>query len=235
MKCKYNICNGSGFILKKDENNEIRAEPCKCRAELDEAHKLSVQFETANIPKVYWKYTFEDYCAIPFSADIKKRNSEGITVFKQLLENPKQFTDTYTTLWIHGPDANSGHTTLAVLFCKELIKLGNKVHYTTMQSLLDSFTEFENKSEYFSDLDSCDVVLLDDAFDVTRSVAKGEYTRIQLFNWVQKWCSNNKKLVCTSNISPRQVSMPYLQSALILQRSICNVILYGDISLYQNM
>lgn len=243
MKCS--ICNGSSFIIKRvhpDTGEELvdvddpigvdTAFPCVCRLERDERDSLKNKLIGASIPLSYWDFTYDGYLKmsmIKVDQSVYQKNIKNLDLYKDYLVNPRVFLDSYKVLWIYGNDSNSGHTVLAVLFVKELLKLRYKVKFIKMNDLLNIFTDFEKKQSKLDELNSVDIYLLDDAFDITKCIASGEYTKIHMFNWLDSVLSNGKHLICTSNVSIQGINTIFSHCKNILLRSAIQLELLGSL------
>ena len=241
MRCK--ICNGESFIIKhihpdtgeelvdKDDPTGVdTAFPCTCRLEKDERDILKSKLIGASVPISYWDFTYDGYLKksmLALDHNIYQKNIKNLDLYKDYLANPKLFLDSYRVLWIHGDDDNSGHTVLAVLLIKELLKLKYKVRFIKMNDLLNIFTDFERKQNKLEELNSVDIYLLDDAFDVTKCIASGEYTKIHMFNWLDSVLSSGKHLVCTSNVPIQDINTTFGHCKNILLRSSTQLKLSG--------
>jgi len=213
-------CKGSGFIIKEDPvTKEHKGYPCDCRIARDEQDRLYVKLISADIPNEYWEYTFENYLSLPIGTSLtQKANKDKLDLFKSLLDDPNKFMNEYKVLWIWGPHANACHTSLAVMLATELLKNNFKVKFITMQRLADAFVDFNDKKEYFKNLETADVLVIDDAFDSTRCSISGEYTKIHLFNWIRDALTANKKIICTSKVKVDQIDVAFSQSKNLLQK-----------------
>jgi DNA replication protein DnaC len=241
MKCP--ICNGESFIIKyinpdtgeelgrDDPNGTDTAVPCKCRIERDEATILKNNLTASAIPVIYWNYTFEGYMAETkkFNHHINTKNTIPLQQYKRFLDNPKDFINNYKVLWIYGPHDNAGHTTLAVLIAKELIKLRYNVRFIKMSDLLDIFTDFNNKQDKLALLNRSNIYLLDDAFDLSKCVTPGEYVKMHMYNWVDSALANGKHFICTSSIKLQEMSLAFGHCKTVLNRSYIQIELLGSI------
>jgi DNA replication protein DnaC len=224
-------CKGSGFIIKEDpETGERKGFPCHCRLVRDEQNRLHVKLISADIPNEYWDYTFENYLSLPVGNSLtQKANKDKLDLFKTLLDDPGKFMQEYKVLWIWGPHQNACHTSLAVMLATELLKKNFKVKFITMQRLADAFINFDDKKEYFKNLENADVLVIDDAFDSTRCSISGEYTRIHLFNWLRDILTANKRLICTSKVKVDQIDVAFAQSKGLLQKYAKELELQGSL------
>jgi len=227
MKCPYNKCNGSGFLIKENSLGTLEAVPCECRKEKDMQAKIDVLLTFSRIPKKYLDCTFESYREK--AKRVGDQNKQPVEWLEEMAANPHTMFEKYQIIWIYGTEANAGHTTFAVLLGLSLIRTGVKVRFITMHNLLTIFTDFENKSDILDDLNSAEVYILDDAFDVTRSYAHGEYTKINLFHWLNASLNDGKKFICTSNTKIREINSIYDQCRDLVVRAAIAVKIQGSI------
>lgn len=227
MKCPK--CHGSSFILKKNEYGEDVWYPCECRIKKDQEALLEAKLTDANIRKNQRMYTFDDYASINFSNEIKKFNQPQIERYTSILDNPQTFIENFSTLWLWGSDPNAGHTTLAIILGIELIKKDHKVRFIKMQDLLDAFTEFDKKSDYFQDLERFTIYIIDNAFVKDRSIATGEYTRVHLFNFIETALEKDKHFIMTSDRHVDEIDTNFDQVRMLLKRRVLELELRGSI------
>ena len=230
MKCVK--CNGTGFISKRNEFEEDIAHPCECRKEKDATILLETRLIDASIPRRYWGYTLDNYLALPFSPDVKLANKQSIEKLSHYINNPKSIDTEWQVIWLWGKEDNACHSTLAVILATELLKLNYKVKFINIQDLLNSFTDFKDKSVYFKELEDYNVYILDDIFDVTRSHVTGDYTKINFYNWINAAFNNDKKFICTSNIPLMQADPIYSQIKTILTRNYTQFEIQGSLTTY---
>lgn len=227
------VCGGSGFLIKPDETTgEMKGYPCECRKERDEKNLLQSRLISADIPVVHWKYTLDNYLSLPLgSSEIKEANKGSVDTLRSYLGDPSLFLDNYSVLWIWGRKANAGHTTLAVILATELLKRNKKVKFLGIQNFLNTFTDFEGRKEYYASLEKYEVFILDNIFSPGRCIAKGEYTTIHLFNWLNDTLSAGKHLICTSKIPLVEVDKTFEQSKNLLLKNSKSLHFQGEVML----
>jgi len=222
-------CKGSGFEIRYDpETKEDTAYPCECRLEREKRDSIRTKLVKACIPPKYWEYDIENYSTC-FTSAMQKANEVSIDKLKGMISNPAEFIENYDVLWIWGEHPNAGHTSLAIILATELLKHKYKVRYLRMQELISAFTDFDKRKEFFSYLDGFDSYLIDDAFDSTRCIASGDYSRIHLFNWLSTALSNKKHFICTSKVDIPQIDKLYEQSKNVLLKSYLSLNFQGTI------
>lgn len=217
------ICNGAGFIIKLNETTgEEEGVPCECRLEREEKDVLRMRLIASDIEPRFWEYTFDNYLSLIGSKiKLKHDNSKSIEIFQSLLQDPDKFMKSkdYNVLWIWGTEDYAGHTSLAVIFATELLKRNHTVRFLKSQSLLGAFTNFDTKVEFFNDLNTAQVFVLDNAFDPNRCTIKGEYTIIHLYNWLNDMICADKKIICTSKIPISQIDKQFQQSKNLIMNT----------------
>ena len=211
-------CNGSGFIIKYNETTkEDEAVPCVCRLEREERDLIRTKLISAGVETKYWEYTFDNYLSL-IDKKAKSDNQVSIDTFRVLIEDPIKFMKSldYGVLWIWGRSPTAGHTSLATMLATEILKKNYSARFLTMQNLLAAFTTFDTKVEFFKDLSLASFYILDNAFDSNRCSAKGEYTIIHLYNWLNDVLSSGKKIICASKIPIREIDIQFQQSKSLL-------------------
>lgn len=247
MKCPLGLCNGTGFKPVVDEVGYQSFIPCDCRKERDKKVLLRQKLIEADIPPRLWGYTLDNYLTLPFKPEDKTFNQPSIDILRKYIDDPQLFlkAGSYTTqyddevnsnretkqiLWIWGRESNSCHTTLAVILGTALINKGFKVRFIDMQSLLDLFTNFEAKEVETKKLYSNDVLIIDDAFDLTRCVPVTNFKQGSLFSFINGYLNQNKHIICTSNSLIKDIDNGFLQIKTLLLRSNTQLELRGDIT-----
>jgi hypothetical protein len=229
MKCS--ICQDFGFTKSVEDGEEIWS-MCECKKKKETEEVESRKLVEAYIPKEYWEYTMEDYLKIPLMKQVREFNAPSIEIIKSCVNSPGYFIDNYKILWIWGPDINSCHTTLSVIIGKSLISQGKKIRFIKMQSLIDMFMkDFENK-ESTANLMKYDVIILDDALDVSRCFIseKTNYTKILIFNFLTSFINEGKKFICTSNTDISGIDNRFNEIRTILLRYAFPIEIRGDIT-----
>lgn len=228
-ECK--ICHGRTFI--RDGEDDVW-KPCECRLEQDKEDFLDLKLKNTFIPKHYTKYSIDSY-KDSIRPDYLVKNNEAINIIQSILDNPTLFLENYRVIWIWGKDPNAGHTTFAIMVGVALIDAGLKVRFMEMQSIVNNFTNFENKERFFGELANYDAYIIDDAFDNTRTAVSDGYGRVQMFQFINNAFNNNKYFIMTSNTPLNSISNEndnkYEQCRIILQRSLLELELSGTLSL----
>lgn len=211
-QCPQGICNGDGFIYKENpDTKQLVAHACACRDEREQRMTQDRLLKAADIPLKYRNATLEK-----FKEDIECLNQSKNRLIFPIIDNIIVNTDIFmegekAALWIWG-SPTCGKTSLAVSIGKILISKKFKVRFIDMQHLLDMFINFDpegSKNTYFNELKQYDAYILNDAFNTTKAHTKGEYTRIQLYNWMNDILANRKRLICTSNVLISSIDREY--------------------------
>ncbi len=225
MQCPYNLCFGTGFIPIISETGEQEFKPCVCRTERIQRESIKKKRIEARVPVKYWDYSFDNYkklfkmVASKLTPTVLKQTKEYIDKLESYIEDPKKFLDGPQVLWIWGTDENACHTTLATILGESLLKQGSKVLFVEFYKLMEAFTNFNTRSEYFKELQGYSIYIIDDAFDVTRANCTN-YKQAQLFGLLNDWLNENCKLICTSNVSVSNIDPLFSQLKIILNRSV---------------
>lgn len=226
-KCQN--CKDLGFVTKKNKWREEVAHVCNCRKQKDIEMILETKLIEANINKRFSRFTFEDYCNLPFSDNIKKFNNPQVNKLQEFVTEPGKILEAEQVLWLWGRDPNAGHTTLAVILAVALIKSGYRVKFFKMQDLVDAFFEFDKKAAYFADLKKFDVYILDDAFVADRSAIRGQYTKAHLFNFIDNSLTEDKHFIMTSDKLVESVGSDFNEIKMVLKRSLLELEFRGSI------
>lgn len=233
MKCPYGICGGTGFTPVISATGEQEFTPCKCRLERIQKESLRKKRIEARIPVRYWDYSFDNYKALAKMLEPKllpaviASNAEYLKVLENYIDNPQKLLEGPQVLWIWGTDDNACHTTLATVLADSLLKVNAKVLFLEFYKLMEMFTNFSSRSEYFQQLQGYQVYILDDAFDTTRCNPTN-YKQSQLFGFVNDLLNDNKHIICTSNISAKSIDNIFSQLRIIINRSVEEVRLQGS-------
>ena len=226
-------CKNTTFI-SEEKDGETIAVPCECRKEKEEKINLDTKLIGARIPRIFWGYTLEEYITMSkefLPLDVQSYNSSSLVALKRYIDRPELIIEKgIQSIWIWGLEDNSCHTTLAIILGTAFIKAGASVRFITMQDLLNAFTDFGEKNLFFQEFDNHKVYIIDDAFDVTRCIARGDYTKINIYNWLSNAVNNGKIFICTSNVSLENVHKDYLQSKIILSRNAHLLEIKGNFS-----
>ena len=230
MKCQ--ACGGRGFIFKEDpESKEMMAHPCECRLEHDAVNEMNLKLIKARIPKMYWNCTFEKCRGLPLgNSEVMAFNKNTFDAMENFVNDPLKFLKSKgKILWLWNKQPGSCLTTLSVVFVAALLKLNFAVRFISMEKLMEGFTDFDNKTEFFKELDEASIYLLDDAFDSTRCNTGGEYTRIQLFHWFKDKLSRGNFFICVSNNSTIEIDAAFKQCHHLIRRESISLELKGTL------
>jgi len=234
MICKYNICTGSGFNFEENSiTHEMEAVPCRCRLDRDEQlddERYKRKLLEAGISPVFWNLTLNSYRALVIgSPGAMQVKNTIIKTIEEFIDEPDKFINNYNTLWLWSALGNSGCTSLAIIFAMELIKKNYRVKFITMQNLLNAFVEFDNKKIYFKDLEFAQIYILDNAFVSGRCHVKGEYTGVQLYNWLNEGLIKDKRFICTSRVELVKADKIYEHSAGVLRKRALSLEIQGTL------
>lgn len=233
MNCIYGLCNGTGFIPVISESGEQEFKPCNCRLEKAKNDSIKKKRIEARIPVRYWNYTFDNYKKLAkmlepkLTPTIVSANTEYLSILENYIISPEKLLEGPQVHWIWGTDDNACHTTLATILSDSLLKANVKVLFLEFYKLMEMFTNFSSKSEYFQQLQGYQVYILDDAFDTTRANATN-YKQSQLFGFINDLLNENRHLICTSNISPKNIDNIFSQLKIIINRSVEEIRIQGS-------
>jgi hypothetical protein len=239
MRCSKGICTGIGFIFKENSvTKEVEAVPCECRLERDsqiDEERSRRKLLDAGISPVFWNRTLDSYKQLNLgSSMIRQANLGCISMLEEFMQEPEKLLSNYNTLWIWSSMGNAGCTSLAVILAMEFIKKNYKVRFLTMQSLLNAFIEFDDKKIYFKELDQAQIYFLDSVFVEGRCSVRGEYTGVQLYNWLNDTLLKDKRFVCTSRVPLSKVDKLYEHSAGIFKKQVISLEIQGTLPIGDN-
>jgi len=173
--------------------------------------KYKYYLKESSIPSDYWDLTFEHAG--------KGTNGRVVEICKNYISRLKKKTK--KNLYLYGLNS-TGKTTAMCAIGKEAIREGLKVKFLQASSLLnllqktsgygiDETYEFEKRK-----LDSYDLLLIDELFDSTKSTLwKGESKNLIVSEWdgfLRHHLSNDRRIVCTSNILSERIANDYSTS-----------------------
>ena len=230
MRCPK--CKDDGFKFEENsETKEMEAIPCDCRKAYDTKkieYALHKKYEAAGISSSFWKYTFDSFKFCPIgNLATQKINANQINILKAHAQDPESFFSKYSTLWLYSSLGNAGCTTLAICFGMELIRQKYIVRFVTMQKLLNAFVEFDDKKNFFQDINKADVFILDNVFVGERCSIRGEYTAVQLYDWLNNALLDGKKFICTSRVPLDRVDKTYENSVGIFKKHPFTIEIHG--------
>jgi len=173
--------------------------------------KYDWYLKESNIPSDYWDLTY-DHCGIG-------KNNRVISICRNYVNRIKKGTK--KNLYLYGLNS-TGKTTAMCCIGKDAIKEGLKVKFILSDDLVDLLQKTSGYS-YHEDLEynkktlmSCDLILIDEVFDSSKSIMwKGESKNLivsQVDAFLRHVLSNNKRVVTTSNILKERIASDYSTS-----------------------
>jgi len=227
------ICKGKGFILKEVDGETVWS-MCECQR-LKNIQDISTRkFIESGIPKEFWKMEFDFYKEIPYPPDVKNFNKPNFELLKKFLDDPKTYFDSYKLLWIWGKDDNSGHSSIAAILGKEFINHNYNIKFVRMANLINYFITSNNNKTFIDDIRKLDLLIVDDALDVTRAPLNNKllYITSLLFNFFSEALSNDVNMICTSNSVLAGVDDTYKEIKTLFARYLYELEIRGNIINY---
>lgn len=173
--------------------------------------KYSFYLKESNIPFDYYNLSFE-HASIGSNKDVVDKCYNYINNYNK---------NSVKNLYLYGLNS-SGKTTAMCSIGKEAIRKGLKVKFilsSDLLSILQKTSGYNANEDFLSEkrkLESCDIILIDELFDSTKSILwKGESKNLIVAEWdsfLRHTLSNGIKIICTSNILPFRISSDYSQS-----------------------
>lgn len=173
--------------------------------------KYKYYLQESGIPSDYW--------SLEFHHAGKGSNDRSVEHCKNYIAKLKKKTK--KNLYLYGLNS-TGKTTAMCAIGKEAIREGLKVRFTQAAYLLNIL---QKTSGYGSDeiyesekkkLINCDLLLVDELFDSTKSLLwKGESRNLIVAEWdafLRSFLSSDKRIVCTSNILVDRIGTDYSTS-----------------------
>lgn len=173
--------------------------------------KYQFFLKESNIPFDYYNLSFE-HASIGSNKDVVDKCYNYINNYNK---------NSVKNLYLYGLNS-SGKTTAMCSIGKEAIRKGLKVKFilsSDLLSILQKTSGYNANEDFLSEkrkLESCDIILIDELFDSTKSILwKGESKNLIVAEWdsfLRHVLSNGIKIVCTTNILPFRISSDYSQS-----------------------
>lgn len=174
--------------------------------------KYDFYLKDSHIPKDYWDLDFSHV-----SIGTNKSVVDKCIEYCNLLGNKKL----KKSLYLYGENS-SGKTTAMCALGKCCIRKGLKIKFILSSDLLSllqktsGYSLNEELEKEKQNLESCDILLIDELFDSTKSLVwKGDSKNLVVAEWdsfLRHMLSNDKKIICTSNILPARISSGYSKS-----------------------
>lgn len=186
----------SPFIYKIIDGQEV-ALPNPEHEEYERKHKYDIFLKRSGIPTEYQKYTWDTIQGIP----------------PKTLKYCKQYADTFSNggeinLYIYG-QRTAGKTTLACVIGMSILQQGIEVCFIkahSIQNLMLKCQGYNQDESARDELDrylSCEFLIIDDAFDRSKSVHWKNSPELIISEWndfIRERVQQEKRLLFTSNI-----------------------------------
>jgi len=235
QKPRCPICNGTGLIIEIGEGGEV-ARPCECSVRKYQENKLQQLYDNAHLPKgKIREATFEDYLKLPFPPSVIQENSSSISTYKKYHDDISLLFQGPHIIWIYGSEPNACHTTLAVILGKTALQKNYKVFFLSMQDLINIFFNFESLYSRVEKILQNDLIIVDDAFDLSRCSINQKTSKFilsHIFSFFNELISNDKRIICTSNVPIHTIDSIFDEVKILLLRSSLQIELKGSISTY---
>ena len=186
-------CNTKFSDTLGEMDYEERISLCDCSKDMFEAKiELSEELIQGRFPIETWKREIRWYQT---QTEYWKQNSKTIQDILSFIND--EYRSVYNIYWLTG-GPQSGITSLAVIFAKQLISSKKKAHYISMHTLLERSKDFDDKN-FLENLYKNDVIILDDTFSPGKFFLKSDYVIAQFYNFIKEIVIRNKTLMCTSS------------------------------------
>lgn len=208
-KCPYKQCDGSGYIVLKNNLGEVKMAICNCRRDKE----LLTKFKFAKIPIDLQDCTVKEFRTDIYQVEVNRMKAEfAKRVATEFTENFHEFKDQGKGLYLYSKTTGSGKSSLAVSIANDIIRrLDVNVLYISSANMLNELKNtFDNKNgireldilNYFGNVE----VLIIDDFGVEKASDWSE----SIFTQILEERMNYKKVtILTSNLSVEELSGKY--------------------------
>lgn len=223
------------FKIIKKEDEEIAYLDPKKRKELIKK-KYDYFLNQSGIPRFYWDINFKDY-----KGENSKENVEKLIYYSEHF-NEDKFK--FVHLYLYGSN-NSQKTSLSCNVGKKIIKQGYKVKFLLASVLIDKLMKLQgfgyNKEidNEIKDIKKCDIIIIDDIFDQTKSIlwSKPESSSLIITAWdsfLRELVSSSTKLILTSNIPVNMIEKKFGISLFnLIDRNFICLGFFDDVKIHR--
>lgn len=187
----------SPFIYKTIDGQEV-ATPNPEYETYERNRRYQIFLKRSGLPTEYQKYTWENIQGIP---------EKTLKYCKQYAENFHKGGE--TGLYIHG-QRTAGKTTLVCVIGMTVLRQGIEVRFVkahTLQNLMlkcQGYSNDDSAKEELSKYLASDLLIIDDAFDRTKSVHWKNSPELIISEWndfIRERVQEEKRTIFTSNVS----------------------------------
>ena len=211
-------------IIKNGHGEEIAVDNPEYKDYvLDKKYKFLLK--NSGLPEYYWDINWKDY-----------KGEKSKSSFDKAVQYSKRcFEDKFkhVHLYLYGNNS-SQKTAVACNIAKEIIKQGKNVKFVLAGTLIDKlmkvqgFTINEEINNSLDKLRYCDILLIDDVFDISKSIhwKNAESNSLILTAWdsfLREILVSDTKVIMTSNIEIELIKEKYGESIyqLIDRNFVC--------------
>ncbi|EJO5348149.1 ATP-binding protein [Clostridium botulinum] len=226
MHYNCNKCKDTGFVNNKK---------CSCYKK----KLIKLYYEDSDLKQIlktnnFSNFNFEYFTneKTDFHSNSPRKNIEKI--LNKMWHFIENFNKTYENFMFIGTPG-TGKTFLSNCIAKELLDRGNFVVYRTADELIQNLKSIRfNNDKHLEDiLINCDLLIIDDLG--TESI--NEFSKVELFNFINKKLLMRKKMIISSNYSIEMILKNY--SERISSRLLGNFTLFkfycDDIRIQKNI
>ena len=216
-KCPH--CDGTGWIMRIDENGMEFCKSCECRNAAIEKAKLKF----ADIPE-----HFKDMKLENFSAGVyQKEESKGIirlvcSAVKEYVESFSEYYNQGIGLYMYSNTRGSGKTRMAVSIANKLLENKYKVKFAISTTIINEIKNTWNKENKYSeskllnDLSTVDILIIDDFG--TEKIS--DWVNDKYYYIINERYINRKVTIFTSNDSLQDVNYDSRITNRILEKTL---------------
>ncbi len=184
-----------GYHMGRDSTGEVKLIPCQCFIKYQRALRLFYLLKNAGFDTTYTQtYHGSDYIGTQSVANIGR--------LRKYINNFEKVKD--CVLYFYGGNSTQ-KTTVASWVGKKLLLKGYTVKFILMNDLIKKLTAFTTEEQLASDLDkykSCDLLIVDEAFDKSKvTIYKSGYQIPFVDSFLRERISLGKGILFVSNVA----------------------------------
>jgi hypothetical protein len=178
-------------------------QPCDCKWQ----DNLRRRYLLSEVPAGYWRYGKDDWFG----------DAEAWNVVDDYLNNWTEYRDTGIGLEFHSPNQGTGKTFLITYVARQLIQLGEAVHYHPFRGLMDIYQRpYEDRIEVESRLRHSTVLALDEVGAALHGGGQKDHYSTQFENLMRDRIDAGRVTLMTTNLGPTDLDKAYPRTYSLL-------------------